>query len=260
VDGENFPSHFGTGSEDYYGYAWGNPAPFQGPFCNQPVAHPGNLGHTTNTRTRCLDAIPFAKSLQFDMEVWHWSDCKVDYAAAAYWYAVPGATSNRKPEPEEAAAALRQMAGPVRIKGAVECETMKVLARSEGLKASTQANYPFADGQWSGDAQLFVQASKPGDFIELLAAEKQSGPKKVTLHATKSYDYGILRLSVNGTPVAKPFDSYAPQPALSGPVELGVFEPKDGQIVLRAEVVDANPASKGPRFYFGLDAVVLSAP
>ena len=22
VDGEKFPSHFGTGTEDYYGYAW----------------------------------------------------------------------------------------------------------------------------------------------------------------------------------------------------------------------------------------------
>ncbi len=31
VDGESFPSHFGTGSEDYYGYAWGAPALFQGP-------------------------------------------------------------------------------------------------------------------------------------------------------------------------------------------------------------------------------------
>jgi len=260
VDGEAFPSHFGTGSEDYYGYAWGHPAPFQGPFCNQPVAHPGNLGHTTNTRARSLDAIPFSKSLQFDIEVWHWADCKVDYAVATYWYAAPGATSNRKPEPEEAAAALRQMAGPVRIQGAVECETMKVIAQSEGLKASTQAGYPFAEGAWSRDAQLFVQAAKPGDFIELLVAENQAGPKKVTLHATKSYDYGILRFAVNGTPVAKPFDGYAPQPVLSGPVELGVFEPKDGRIAIRAEVIDASPASKGPRFYFGLDAVTLTAP
>jgi hypothetical protein len=260
VDGEAFPSHFGTGSEDYYGYAWGHVAPFQGPFCSQPVAHPGNLGHTTNTRTRCLDAIPFAKSLQFDMEIWHWADCKVDYAAAAYWYAAPGATSNRKPEPEEAAAVLRELAGPVRLKGAVECEAMKVLGTSEGLKISTQSGYPFAEGRWSGETQLFVQATKPGDFIELLVAEKLDGPRKVTLHATKSYDYGILRLTVNGRPVAAPFDGYAPQPGLSGPVELGVFEPKDGRCVVRVEVLDANPASKGPRFYFGLDAVILSTP
>ena len=32
VDGEKFPSTFGTGSEDYFGYAWGLPALFQRPY------------------------------------------------------------------------------------------------------------------------------------------------------------------------------------------------------------------------------------
>ena len=260
VDGESFPSHFGTGSEDYYGYAWGHPTPFQGPFCNQPIAYPSNLGRATNTRTRSLDAIPFAKSLKFDMEIWHWADCKMDYAVATYWYALPGATSNREPEPEEAAAALREFPAPVKLQGAAECEAMKILSSSEGLTHSTQSAYAFAEGQWSHDAQFFVQAKKPGDFVELLVAEKVEGAKKVTLHATKSYDYGILRLAVNGKQAAKDFDGYAAQPVLSGPVELGVFEPKDGQFVLRVEVVGANPAAKGPKYFSGLDAVVLSAP
>ena len=55
---------------------------------------------------RCLDAIPFTRSLRFDMEVWHWADCKVGYAATTYWYALPGATHNRLPQPEEAAAPI----------------------------------------------------------------------------------------------------------------------------------------------------------
>ena len=34
VDGETFPSHFGTGTEDYYGYAWGRYEPWiNHPFC-----------------------------------------------------------------------------------------------------------------------------------------------------------------------------------------------------------------------------------
>ncbi|MCY3021395.1 MAG: DUF2961 domain-containing protein [Planctomycetota bacterium] len=258
VDGENFPSHIGTGSEDYYGYAWGNPALFQGPFCNQPLAHAGNFGHTTDTRTRSLDAIPFTKSLKADIEIWHWEACKMDYAAATYWYALPGATSNREPAPEEAAMPLRE--GPAGIRGAIECETMRVVAKSDALAHSTQSNYPFADGQWSKDGQLFVQAKKPGDFIELLIAEKAEGARKVTLYATKSHDYGILRFTINGKQVEKEFDSYNGQPVLSGPVELGVFEPKDGQFTLRVEVTGANPESKGPKYYFGLDAVVLSPP
>ena len=59
VDGETFPSHFGTGTEDYYGYAWGSPEPFEGPFHAQPRCDgPDNYGHTTVSRVRILDAIP----------------------------------------------------------------------------------------------------------------------------------------------------------------------------------------------------------
>ncbi|MBU6401396.1 MAG: DUF2961 domain-containing protein [Verrucomicrobia bacterium] len=110
VDGESFPSHFGTGSEDYYGYSWGNPTLFEGPFSAQPRCDgPGNQGHTTNTRTRNLDVIPFTKSLRFDMEIWHWRDTNVAYAATTYWYARPGATCNRQPEPDAARAPIPSM-------------------------------------------------------------------------------------------------------------------------------------------------------
>ncbi|MBN1909376.1 MAG: DUF2961 domain-containing protein [Pirellulales bacterium] len=104
VDGEKFPSHFGTGTEDYYGYAWGNTNFFESPFHAQPrVEGPKNFGNTTDTRVRLLDAIPFRKSLNFDMEVWHWRKTTVDYAATTYWYGRPGATANHRPAPTEAA-------------------------------------------------------------------------------------------------------------------------------------------------------------
>jgi len=258
VDDKTFPTHFGTGSEDYYGYAWGSPALFQGPFCNQPMAHPANVRDTVVTRTRSLDAIPFTKSLKVDIEVWHWADCKMDYAVATYWYALPGASSNRGAEPEEAGAQCRSI--PRHLAGAVECETMKVLASSEGLKTSRQENAHLANGEWSGTAQLFVQSNKAGSFVELLVAENVDGPRKLACHATKSYDYGVLSFMVNGKPAKGNVDCYAKNPELSGPVELGVFEPKDGKIILRVEVTGANPSARDPRYYFGLDCVAVSKP
>jgi hypothetical protein len=104
VDGEAFPSHFGTGTEDYYGYSWGDHGGFfEAPFIAEPRAE-GNKssGYTVNTRTRSLDAIPFTKSLKFDMEIWHWATTTMSYATATYWYGQPGAKSNRPPSPEEA--------------------------------------------------------------------------------------------------------------------------------------------------------------
>jgi hypothetical protein len=261
VDGEDFPSHFGTGTEDHYGYAWGAPIVFQGPFCNQPHAGKSNRGHTTNTRIRILDAIPFKRSLKYDMEIWHWdSTCQVAYSAAAYWYAIPGATATTKPAPEEAAREIPRPPQSKTLAGAIECETMKVVAKTAGLRIGRQANYPFAEGTWSKDAQLFVKGRQPGDFLELLVAENVTGPRRITFHGTKSFDYGVLRWRVNGQPVAKEFDGYAPEPVLTGPIELGVFEPKDGKFVLRVEVVGANPSSTGPKHYLGMDAMTLTAP
>lgn len=37
-------------------------------------------------RHRALDAIPFRSSLRFDMEVWHWKDCLVDYDTVCWYY------------------------------------------------------------------------------------------------------------------------------------------------------------------------------
>jgi hypothetical protein len=80
----------------------------------------------------------------------------------------------------------------------------------------------------------------------------------VTLFATKSYDYGILHLSINGKAVSPNFDGFNPIPVDSGSIELGTFEPKDGHLVLRVEVTGSNPLSKG--LFFGLDCIVLTKP
>lgn len=112
VDEEPFPSHFGTGTEDYYGYSYGSTTLFQGPFSNQVRCDgPGHQGHTVVTRTRCLDAIPFTQALQFDMEIGHWVDCQMSYAATTYWYALGDVIHNREPQVEEAAALIPQVQG-----------------------------------------------------------------------------------------------------------------------------------------------------
>nr|MDP0503134.1 DUF2961 domain-containing protein [Verrucomicrobiota bacterium JB025] len=118
VDGEDFPSLFGTGTEDYYAYSWGGSSTdfYEHPFHAQPRAHHynklnrkpasklrenNNFGYSVETRSRALDTMPFGSSLQLDMEVWHWADCDMGYGVGAYWYGFADTTSNRKPEPEE---------------------------------------------------------------------------------------------------------------------------------------------------------------
>lgn len=105
VDNEAFPSCFGTGTEDYYGYSWGVGGTFEAPFHAMPRGDAnGNYtkpGQTTNIRDRSLDRIPFQRHLQLDMEVLHWQkEAKLDYAVTTLWYAKEGATGNGELSPE----------------------------------------------------------------------------------------------------------------------------------------------------------------
>jgi hypothetical protein len=92
LDGETFPSFFGTGTEDYYGYAWSTGELFFRALHAQTRATgPGFSGSYSVNRFRTLDAIPFEKSLRFDMELWHWGQTRVTWRALIYYYAKPGA-------------------------------------------------------------------------------------------------------------------------------------------------------------------------
>lgn len=93
VDGEAFPSHFGTGTEDYYGYAYCSNQSFTTAYIGHPIAAPRqNFGYESLYRFHVLDAIPFKHSLRFDLEVQHWGDgTDVTYDAASFWYARPAA-------------------------------------------------------------------------------------------------------------------------------------------------------------------------
>ncbi|QDS98427.1 glycoside hydrolase family 172 protein [Adhaeretor mobilis] len=116
VDGESFPSIFGTGTEDYYAYSWGGRSTdfYEHPFhaqtrctvynkLNRKTTDERNTqGFSTETRTRALDTMPFEKSLQLDMEVWSGTDCNMGYAVGAYWYGDSKTESNREPDPDGA--------------------------------------------------------------------------------------------------------------------------------------------------------------
>ncbi|MCC6494030.1 MAG: DUF2961 domain-containing protein [Pirellulales bacterium] len=250
VDGEEFPSHFGTGTEDYYGYAWCRPEYFTAPFHAQPEGG-GNLagGYSVNDRYRSLDAIPFTKSLKFDMELWHWADTKVNFAPATFWYGRPGATSNVKPDPKTAAlpvARERTDIVPVfRVKGAIEGESLKVVECTGGRTEAQHAGFG-----WSGEAQLWWMDGKAGDLLVLQFPVEKAGRHKVSAALTKAVDYAIVEVSVNDGP-AKKFDRFN-EGVAHDLVELGTFDLAKGANRLNVKIVGENPKAVHRRM-FGLD-------
>jgi len=262
VDGETFPSWFGTGSEDYYGYAWSDPKPFQHPYHNQTRCDgPGNRGWTSVNRFHILDNIPFEKSFRFDMEFWHWTP-KIDvpYAATSYWYARPGGTDDFH-EPEGSVLQTLPSAPPsaqaYRIRGALEGEDLKIAKKSSDFDVGPQDMTAF-DGSWSGASHLWGRPSKSGEWLDLELPVATEGRYHVIVYLTKARDYGVVQFHLNGKPLGKPIDSFHPDSVVAtGAIDLGVVELKPGVATLRVEVVGTNPKSDGLRYMWGLDCVVL---
>lgn len=102
IDGEPFPSHFGTGTEDYFGLAWCSTELASRPWIGQTRADgPGNAGRSSMYRWHVGDAIPFSERLRFRLEVLSWldNDTPLPFTedAVAYWYATPGGAVSATP-------------------------------------------------------------------------------------------------------------------------------------------------------------------
>ena len=268
MDGDaQFPTICGTGTEDYFLGSYGFPKPYSTMYSGTVLpssenADPPNFWSLY--RWHIQDPINFERDLRVTIQALGWGkDGKYkklsdDIASVAYWYQ----TEPHAPFPKLPALADRlrdALRPPLLLPGAIECESSVITARSAGVVTESQGLSGFGNG-WSGDAHLFVRATKLGDFVELNIPATGPGARRILLHATKAKDYGQLRFAVNGKAIEPIFDGYAAQPAPTGRIDLGVHEPKDGKFILRAEVVGANAASTGAKYYSGLDAVLLEKP
>lgn len=253
VDGETFPSHFGTGTEDYFGYAWCWPETFTHAYHAQPRCDgPGNYGRTSVNRFHFLDRIPFQQDFRFDMELWHWhAHCNVNLAVLACWYARPGATDAFPPIRADDVA-LRPM--PVytvpRVAGAIEGESLPI-RRVTGTVAPQ-------DWQGlSGEQHLWWHAGiKPGDTLAVVFPAPAAGRYRVLARFLQARDYGIHQLAINGRPAGQPIDFYQPDVTPTRELDLGVFELHATDNEFTATVVGANDRAVRS-FMFGLDYLRL---
>ena len=263
VDGETFPSHFGTGTEDYYGYAWCNNQLFSAPQHNQTRCDgPNNFGHTSVTRFRFLDAIPFTESLRFDMELWHWAETDVSYGVTSYFYA-DQCEHNFPAIIDPAVRAIPHLELKIfQREGALEAEKLDITGKSTGCDPVIQALGMGEDGSWSDMHHLWCRPSAPGESVTLRVPVEAPGDYEVIVYLTKSYDYGIVQLSIDGRRAGEPIDTFDARHAahVGGPeaCSLGVHHLDGPAFDLTAEVVGANKDSREPGHYFGIDCIVLA--
>lgn len=255
VDGEKFPSHFGTGTEDYFGYAWCWPATFTHAYHSQPRCDgPGNYGRTSVNRFHILDRIPFKSDFKFDMELWHWNEtCRVNMAVVAYWYARPGAT-DAFPAIEAQDTRLRPIADYVvpKVSGALEGEELKI------TQVKGNAEPQDWDDTSNGRHLWWHAGMNPGDSLVLSFPAPKTGRYEVFGRFLTARDYGIHQLSINGTPAGSPRDFYSPDVKPTDEISLGTFDLREGLNSLNITVVGANEKAQ-KAYMFGLDYLRLRA-
>jgi len=85
IDGEEYPSLNGTGTEDYFNHAWGmqrNAYPFFG-----TIVHEGDTdGFQVSYRFHLADPVRFEKSIKVTIEHGHANHLADDWSSTAYWY------------------------------------------------------------------------------------------------------------------------------------------------------------------------------
>ena len=256
VDGEKFPSWFGTGSEDYFGYAWGSWYPFAYPYHAQPFTNGGmwGIGNRLNNRFHVIDNVPFLQSFEACLEKYH-RDHYANQVVTNYWYMEAGLDDGYAPVPLEERCCYYALPYP-EPEIFYEGEKMKIIECSGMQKAEVQDMEPF-HGIWSGGYQLLFMAEKNG-YLKLYINIPETAEYDVIARFTMAGDYGIASHFIDGVSLGEPVDLYHDGVICSDSVVLGrdIFL-TEGLHVLEVRMSDKNEKSTG--YFYGLDWLELTA-
>lgn len=261
VDGEKLPSHIGTGTEDYIGYAWCRPEIFSHFLIAQPDGS-GNFhtGMTINMRRRMLDAVPFTQKLNFDMELWHWAKTKINYGIVSYWYLKPGGKCLVEPDPAivKIPVSLKRenLYPPVAdLAGYLQGEHLRIISVSAGNWEVQNSS----DWGWSNNAQLWWMDGGIKGSLKAEFEMTQEGEYSISLNFTKAVDYGDFKMMINDQPVNmtfKGFNDKKGKPVITEFAKLGKFHLKQGINTIQLEIVGKQPKAI-ERYMVGIDYIKI---
>ncbi len=253
VDGEDFPSWFGTGTEDYFGYAWGDRTEFSQAYHAQPFVEDPNAfrGHITNTRVHLADSIPFFTSFEGALEQ-YLSANMAEYATTAYWYLSVGGTDPYGKLSYEQRTDFYKKVTNLRL----EAEALPNAV--QGGKATVQApvlgteTLPFG-----GDKYLLYDADNAGDSLTLTMDLPSPFEGNLLFVTGKLPSGGRYDITLDGESI-RSLDFYNPILCSGGQLDFGRFSLSEGEhkLVFTARQ-DGDEASTGRSL--ALDSLVFDS-
>ena len=266
VDGEKFPSYFGTGSEDFFGYAWGCPDRFVRPFHAQPI-NENNCGHVDVMRWFIGDSVPFHSSFEGCIEKYFPNDKPREqstYADTSFWYlSADGIDTYVDAAPvNQRVGYWKRQAAAYREPNVIEAESLdaakwRTAPRIEDMWGAWPGPREAKAGLWSGDLQL-AWRSALNEELDLKLPVDKSGTYKVIVRPTKAPAYGTFQFGIDGKPLGSPLDLYNASLAPGEPAELGTIQLTAGTHLLDVTNVGRNAAcTPNQTTDFGLDYIKL---
>ena len=243
IDGEEFPSIYGTGLEDYFTSGWYfKDGEFSAPFHGLVLKEEGS-GRITAYRHHIPDAIPFYDSVRVTFEHGHGNEEVVDFSTVAFWYQrEPHLPFNAIPEP-----GLRiPLRRPV-PSGAVEAESVLEDTPVETI-ISDMSVYGV---DWSENQQLEIDG-KRGDTFSVRIPNLLEETYDIGLYLTRGPDYGKLAISSLEDGQKIVFDGYHQEVFPAEKVTMYGLKPVENTLTLEFEIIGKTPASGG--YKVGIDA------
>lgn len=144
----------------------------------------------------------------------------------------------------------------VTVGAPVKIEGESLVASATGTAVvSSQANC--CNVTWSGNAQLWMQATAPGQFTQVTFNVPSSGRYDLSAVQTLAHDYGVVTVAVDGAVLGGPVDGYAPPVQITSDAQdYGSVNLSAGNhtLTLTATTKDAWAAN----YYAGFDYLLLS--
>ncbi len=258
IDGEEKPSIWGTGTEDYFLSAWGLKTTST-PYFGVPYFDQWGIvgGHTSAYRWHIADPFVFNAGIRVTFEHYgwispdenpqfktdSWNEREDDYSSVAFWYQTGTPTfAARAPHARE------------RALPSIERKT--VLARdfaAEPHHGQGEAVAQSLDFYPEGHL-LYKPERQENAWLEIPFEVQKKEPLRLLLVATHAPDYGRYEVSLNGIQLGGVVDLYSPE-VKSWEHHLLDFWPEPGQYTLRLACAGKAPVSDG--YYLGIESVRL---
>lgn len=212
IDGEEEPSIWGTGTEDYFLSAWGLQSGVNTPFFGTVYFDQWGIvgGHTSAFRWHLADPIVFEKKIKVTIEHFgwispdenkenqahSWNEREDDFATVAFWYQTGIPTFN-EPVPPAEDRILPNLDKVFMATGIIE-----------------SGSYVSGDAEIQENLDFYMNGQllfRPADILAKVSIPftvEEKKPTRLLLSVTKAPDYGIWQAYLNGKKIGSPMNLY----------------------------------------------------